>query len=205
MRILVYGAGGVGAFFGALLARAGQDVEFVARGAQLEAMRRDGLRIRSALIGDVHVPHVVVHARARDASMADLVLVSVKTYQTQQILDDLSAVVGDTTVIVTLQNGVESDEVVASRFGWSRVVPATVYVGATIDEPAVVTHQAPARLSFGARDGFDAIKRWKPSEDWRRWSIPFGPRPPEAIPIRVVTDSPRVPRPEGPFGERCFF
>jgi len=158
VKILVYGAGGVGAFFGALLARAGQDVEFVARGAQLEAMRRDGLRIRSALIGDVHVPHVVVHARARDASMADLVLVCVKTYQTPEILDDLSAVVGDTTVIVTLQNGVESDEVVASRFGWSRVVPATVYVGATIDEPAVVTHQAPARLSFGARDGFDATR-----------------------------------------------
>ena len=155
MKILVYGAGGVGAFFGALLARAGQDVEFVARGAQLEAMRRDGLRIRSPLIGDVHVPHVVAHARAREASAADLVLVCVKTYQTRDILDDLSAVVGDTTVIVTLQNGVESDEVIASRFGRSRVVPATVYVGATIDEPAVVTHQAPARISLGARDGFD--------------------------------------------------
>src|SRR6185436_21025569 len=60
--------------------------------------------------------------------------------------------------MVTLQNGVESDEVVASRFGRHRVVPAAVYVGATIDEPAVVTHQAPARISLGARDGFDAVR-----------------------------------------------
>lgn len=64
----------------------------------------------------------------------------------------------DSTIIVTLQNGVESDEVVASRFGWHRVVPAVVYVGATVDEPGVVTHAAPAGMSIGARPGFDALR-----------------------------------------------
>ena len=153
--VLIYGAGGVGAFFGALLAHAGRDVYFIARGPQLEAMRRDGLHVRSSLIGDVHVPRVQVYERAGDAPQADLVLVCVKTYQTASILDDLAASVKDSTVIMTLQNGVESDEVVAGRFGWERVVPAAVYVGATIDEPGVVVHQAPARISFGARPGFD--------------------------------------------------
>ena len=157
-RILIYGAGGVGAFFGALLVRAGADVHFVARGAQLEAMRRGGLTIRSSIVGDVHVPGIQAHERASDAPKADLVLVCVKTYQTAAILDDLAPSVMDSTIIMTLQNGVESDEVVAGRFGWERVVPAAVYVGATIDEPGVVVHEAPARISFGGRPGFDPAR-----------------------------------------------
>jgi 2-dehydropantoate 2-reductase len=158
VTILVYGAGGVGAFFGALLVRAGLDVHFVARGAQLEAMRRNGLTVRSSLLGDVRVMSVQAHERASDAPAADLVLVCVKTYQTAGILDDLAASVTDSTIVMTLQNGVESDEVVAGRFGWARVVPAAVYVGATIDEPGVVVHEAPARISFGARPGFDPAR-----------------------------------------------
>ena len=155
MRILVYGAGGVGAFFGALLARAGRDVHFVARGPHLEALRSRGLRIKSNLIGDVDVPHVSVYPRAADSGRADLVLVCVKTYQTESILDDLAAAVGDDTVVVPLQNGVECDEQLAARFGRSRVLPAAVYVGATLDEPGVVSHAAPARISIGAQQGFD--------------------------------------------------
>ena len=155
MRILVYGAGGVGAFFGALLAQAGRDVHFVARGPHLEALRSRGLRIKSDLIGDVEVPHVSVYPRAADSGRADLVLVCVKTHQTDSILDDLASVVGDDTVVIPLQNGVESDEQLAARFGRSRVLPAAVYVGATLDEPGVVSHAAPARISIGARHGFD--------------------------------------------------
>ena len=155
MRILVYGAGGVGVFFGALLARAGRDVHFVARGAHLDALRARGLRIKSTLIGDVDVPRVSVYTRAADSGRADLVLVCVKTYQTESILDDLTGAVGDGTVVIPLQNGVESDEQLAARFGRSRVLPAAVYVGATLDEPGVVSHAAPARISIGARPGFD--------------------------------------------------
>ncbi len=156
MRILVYGAGGVGAFFGALLARTEHDVHFVARGSQLDALRTRGLRITSKLLGDIEVPRVSVAASAKDSGPADLVLVCVKTHQTESILDDLAAAVGDDTVLIALQNGVESDEQLAARFGRSRVLPAAVYVGATVDEPGVVSHQAPARISIGGREGFDA-------------------------------------------------
>jgi 2-dehydropantoate 2-reductase len=151
----VYGAGGVGAFFGALLARAGRDVHFVARGAHLDALRTRGLRIKSNLIGDVDVPRVSVYPRAADSGRADLVLVCVKTHQTDSILDDLAAVVGDDTVVIPLQNGVEADDQLAARFGRNRVLPAAVYVGATLEEPGVVSHVAPARISIGARQGFD--------------------------------------------------
>jgi 2-dehydropantoate 2-reductase len=158
VRILIYGAGGVGTFFGALLARAGGDVHFVARGAQLEAMRRRGLRIRSTLLGDLEVPRVSVVERAAESGVADLVLVCVKAHQTEAILDDLAAAVGAETVVIALQNGVESDEQLAARFGRGRVLPAAVYVGAIVDEPGVVSHQAAARISVGAPQGFDEAR-----------------------------------------------
>jgi 2-dehydropantoate 2-reductase len=118
-------------------------------------MRARGLRIRSTILGDIDVPRVSVSTRAAENGPADLVLVCVKTHQTESILDDLAAAVGDRTVLIALQNGVESDEQLAARFGASRVLPAAVYVGATIEEPGVVSHQAPARISIGARPGFD--------------------------------------------------
>jgi 2-dehydropantoate 2-reductase len=156
--VLVYGAGGVGAFFGALLVKGGHDVHFVARPGQVPALRSGGIRIRSTLIGDVEVPSPSVYASAADAGPADLVLVCVKTHQTGAILDDVSAAVAEHTVLVTMQNGVESDEVLASRCGASRVLPAVVYVGATLEEPGVVRHAAPARIALGARPGFDASR-----------------------------------------------
>lgn len=156
MKILVYGAGGVGAFFGGLLARAGLDVHFVARGPHLEALRRTGLRIRSTALGDVLVPRVSASDTAADAGPVDLALVCVKAHQTAGILDDLAAAVADHTVVVPLQNGVETDELLASRFGASRVIAAVVYVGATLEAPGVVSHVAAGKIGIGARPGFDA-------------------------------------------------
>lgn len=158
MKIVVYGAGAVGSFFGGMLARYGQDVQFVARGEQLEALRTRGIDIDSTLIGRVHIPPVAAAETAAHLDRADLVLVCVKAHQTSAILDDLSAAVRDTTVIVPLQNGVESDEVLAARFGRGRVATAVVYVGATLEAPGVVRHVAPAAIILGARLGFDAAK-----------------------------------------------
>ena len=158
MRIVVVGTGAVGAFFGALLARGGQDVCFVARGAQLDALQRDGIRIESLLLGDIVVRRVQAVPRTADAGVAELVLVCVKANQTGAILDDLAAVVGPATVIVTLQNGVDSDDPIAERFGRERVFPAVVYVGATVEHPGVVSHVAAGTIVVGARSGGDAAR-----------------------------------------------
>jgi 2-dehydropantoate 2-reductase len=155
VTILVYGAGAVGAFFGGLLARAGQDVRFVARGPQLEALRSRGLRIRSLLLGDIDVPPQRATPQGAGIGPVDLVLVCVKTHQTAAILDDLASVVGDGTIIVPLQNGVESDEELAARFGQQRVAAAVVYVGATVEGPGVLSHVAAGTIVLGARPGFD--------------------------------------------------
>src|SRR5262245_14711690 len=103
MRILVYGAGAVGGFFGGLLARAGEDVRFVARGTQLESLRSSGLTIDSTLLGAIRLPAVTAFGSARDAGPADLILVCVKTHQLPAIFDDLASVVESGTVLVPLQ------------------------------------------------------------------------------------------------------
>ena len=150
MRILVYGAGAVGSFFGGLLARAGEDVRFVARGAQLEALRSTALIIDSTVLGRVVVPAVPVAETARESGPADLVLVCVKTHQLAAVLDDVSAAVAADTILVPLQNGVEADEQLSARFPGNVVIPAVVYVGATVETPGVVRHVAAGTIGIGA-------------------------------------------------------
>ena len=151
MRILVYGAGAVGGFFGGLLAHAGEDVRFVARGAQREALQTSGLTIESRLRGTIVIPSVAVSDSAATGGSVDLILVCVKTQQMAGILDDLAAAVGKQTVIVPLQNGVEADEQLAGRFPDATVLPAVVYVGATLDTPGTVSHVAAGTIGLGAR------------------------------------------------------
>jgi 2-dehydropantoate 2-reductase len=79
MKIAVFGSGGVGGYFGGKLAASGEDVTFLARGAHLAAMQRDGLRISSPL-GDVHVPHVQATDRPQAIGPVDVVLFTVKLY-----------------------------------------------------------------------------------------------------------------------------
>ena len=158
MKIAVFGAGGVGAFFGGLLVQGGADVRFIARGPQLAVLRSGGILIRSLRFGDVQVPPVHAESDTARVGPCDLVLVCVKAYQTPQILDDLAALVTDRTTLVTLQNGVESDEPLAARFGPERVIPGVVYVGATVEEPGVVSHVAAGTIAIGVRAGGEASR-----------------------------------------------
>src|SRR5512145_1556070 len=104
MKIAVVGAGGVGGYFGARLAASGQDVWFIARGAHLEAMRRDGLRVLSAN-GDVLVKPVQATDRPSDVGTADLVMIAVKLWSTGEALRDARPMVGPDTAVVSFQNG----------------------------------------------------------------------------------------------------
>jgi 2-dehydropantoate 2-reductase len=155
VRTLVYGAGAVGSFFGGLLARAGEDVHFVARGTQLRALRARGLTIDSTQLGRFTIQPVSAFETAAAAGSAALVLVCVKTQQLSGMFDDLAAALGPDTVIVPLQNGVEADERLSVRFPQTAVLPAVVYVGATVDEPGVVTHVAAGTIGIGANRNED--------------------------------------------------
>jgi 2-dehydropantoate 2-reductase len=158
MKIAIYGAGGVGAFFGGLLVRGGADVHLIARGAQLEALRTSGLLIKSLRLGDIRIAPVQADADPARIGVCDLVLICVKAHQTPLILEPLQSLVGRETTLVTLQNGVESDDVLAARFGRERVLPGVVYVGATLERPGVISHVAAGTIAIGVRDGSDAAR-----------------------------------------------
>ena len=151
-RIAVYGAGGVGGYFGARLARAGADVHFLARGAHLRALREHGLRVRS-VTGDFQVPASATDDPA-DIGPCDFVLFCVKTFDTDAAAARLGPLMGDGTAVVSLQNGVENEEKLARAVGEDHVMGGAAFIFAGIAEPGVIVHSGgPASITFGELDG----------------------------------------------------
>jgi 2-dehydropantoate 2-reductase len=152
MRILMLGAGGVGGYFGAKLARAGEDVTFLARGAHLAAIRARGLRVRSATEGE----WVVKAAAVDDVTglpPADAVFLTVKANDTEAVLERARPAVARDTAVVSLQNGVQSVEVIDRVLGPGHAVGGAAYIFSTIEEPGVIAHRLLGRLAFGELDG----------------------------------------------------
>src|SRR6202522_3513706 len=110
MRIAVMGTGGVGGYFGARLVQGGSDVIFVARGAHLTALREHGLTAESKL-GDVSLPKGQATDHPSRLGSVDLVLIGVKLWDTEAAAHAVSAIVGPTTAVLSLQNGVQKDDV----------------------------------------------------------------------------------------------
>jgi 2-dehydropantoate 2-reductase len=149
MRIAVMGAGGVGGYFGARLAVAGNDVVFVARGRHLAAMRERGLVVKSAL-GDVRIARPRLADDPASAGPVDVVLFAVKLWDTEGAAKALRPLVAGGGVIVPFQNGVESVDRIGAVVGAARVMGGVAYIAATIAEPGVVAHTGTmARLRFG--------------------------------------------------------
>jgi 2-dehydropantoate 2-reductase len=112
MRIAIFGSGGVGAYFGGRLARAGHSVAFVARGAHLEALRGDGLAVES-VAGDFTVQPVEATSDPHEIGPVDAVLVGVKAWQVRETAKALGPLLGPDTFVVPLQNGVEAADELA--------------------------------------------------------------------------------------------
>jgi 2-dehydropantoate 2-reductase len=116
MKIAVMGSGGVGGYFGARLAQAGCDVSFIARGAHLAALRERGLAVESKL-GNVNLPKVRATADPTAVGSVDVVLIGVKLWDTEAAARAISPIVGPTTVVLSLQNGVQKDDVLRHVLG----------------------------------------------------------------------------------------
>jgi 2-dehydropantoate 2-reductase len=162
MRIAIVGAGAVGGYYGARLAQAGHDVTLIARGANLEAIRAEGVRVRSAA-GAFAVP---VRAESDPALVGpvDLVVLAVKTYSNQQALPLVPPLVGAATAVLTLQNGVDSADELAAVVGRAPVLAGTTYIGATLVEPGVIDYIGTVRRiilgeAFGDRVVTDRVSR----------------------------------------------
>jgi 2-dehydropantoate 2-reductase len=149
MKVLIFGSGGVGGYYGARLQEAGHEVAFVARGAHAAAMRSKGLRVQSAL-GDIQLQAKVVEAPER----ADYVLVAVKLWDTEAAAKAIAGVVDAQTTVLSLQNGVDKDDVLADAVGKDRVIGGTTHIGTVIGEPGVIIHTGKmAKVTLGEVSG----------------------------------------------------
>jgi len=139
----------VGGYFGARLARAGQDVTFIARGAHLEAIRSKGLEVKSAKLGDFIVRAAADSDTAR-VGPVDVAVVSVKAYDNLTALPMLAPMMGPETVVLTLQNGVDSVDEVAAVVGGPRVLGGTTYVATALEAPGLIVQTGVHRsIIFG--------------------------------------------------------
>jgi len=152
MKITVMGSGGVGGYFGARLAAAGNDVTFVARGSHLAAMRQGGLRLDSD-IGKLHLDPVQVVADAGEIAAADAIVFAVKLQDTESAAQSLKPLVAKGAAIFTFQNGVESAERIGKIAGAKSVVPGVARIASHIIEPGVIRQAGTfARIEFAESD-----------------------------------------------------
>jgi 2-dehydropantoate 2-reductase len=149
MRFAFVGAGAVGGYYGALLARAGHDVAFVARGAHLDAIRKAGIRVVSEAVGDF-TAHVTAESDALRIGTVDVAVLTVKTYDNETALPAVARLVGPATTALTLQNGVDSADELAAAVGEPRTLAGATYIATAIDAPGVIRQTGShRRVVFG--------------------------------------------------------
>ena len=151
MRILVVGAGAIGGYFGARLIAAGRDVTFLVRERRAEQLRRDGLVVRSPL-GDLNLPTPIL-VSAKDLGGAyGLIIVSSKSYDLENSIDDFAAGMGPNSHVLPLLNGLRHLDVLDARFGAQRVLGGLARISSTLDAQGRI-HQLGTfnALAFGSR------------------------------------------------------
>jgi 2-dehydropantoate 2-reductase len=155
MKFAIVGAGGVGGYLGARLIKAGRDVAFVARGANLEALRKTGLRLKSTL-GDLELGPVRAESDPAVIGPVDAVFFTTKLYDLAEVAKRAAPLFGAETVAVPVQNGVEAHDIIAKALPTARVLKATIYISSFLVGPAQYLHVSPfCRLRFAAANPAD--------------------------------------------------
>lgn len=167
MKIAVVGAGGVGGYFGGLLALAGHPVTLIARGRHLEALRRQGLRVHSPQ-GDFEIRPALATGDPVEAGPQEYVVVALKAFQLAPALPALRPLVGPETTIVPLLNGVEAPAVLAGEFGPVRVVGGLCSIVSSVESPGVIRQEsALRRVVIGELDHRPSQRVERLLEAWR--------------------------------------
>lgn len=146
--------GGVGAYFGAMIARAGGDVRFIARGEHLEAIRKRGLRVDCVEPEPFTVEGVFATDDPAEAGPCNVIFYAVKTTANDEAIPAIAPMVGENTVIINLQNGVDNEERLATAYGERHVMGGTAYILTSIERPGVIKQiGGPRRIVFGEMAG----------------------------------------------------
>jgi len=146
-HIAVVGAGAIGLYYGGKLASFGRDVHFLLR-RDYETVRKKGLRLRGKT-ENIHVPKVNAYRATEDIGTCDLVIVAVKTTSNHQLPPLLAPLLGEKTMLLTLQNGLGNEEYLAAQFGTERVLGGLCFICVNRTQPGVVERHDSARLTIG--------------------------------------------------------
>ncbi len=153
MKIMIMGSGGVGAYYGGLLAKQSNEVTFIARGAHLQALRTSGLQVKS-VHGDFTVQPAHATDQPAEAGTVDLILFCVKTYSTEEAAELIRPAVGPHTAVISLQNGVDAAERIGKVIGSEHVLGGVTQISSAIEAPGVVKQVSQfRRIIFGEMDG----------------------------------------------------
>jgi 2-dehydropantoate 2-reductase len=139
MRVAIVGTGGVGGYFGAKLALGGNDVTFIARGEHLNAMKKNGLRIKG-ISGDFKVDQAKATDRIEEAGIADLIILGVKAWQVKEAARSLKPVLSKDTIIIPLQNGVLAAGELLEEIDSIHVIGGLCRIMSKIESPGVINH-----------------------------------------------------------------
>jgi 2-dehydropantoate 2-reductase len=146
-RIAVVGAGAIGLYYGGKLAHFGRDVHFLLR-SDYEIVRRKGLRLRSKT-ENIHVAKVNVYRATQEIGPCDLVIVAVKATSNHELPPLLAPLLGEKTMILTLQNGLGNEEFLADRFGAERILGGICFICLDRTQPGLVERFDSGRLTIG--------------------------------------------------------
>ena len=153
MKILIMGTGGVGGYYGGLLAKQGNEVTFIARGAHLYALRHEGLKVKS-VHGDFHVFPAQATDEPINVGPVDLILFTVKTYNTDDAAQAIRPAVGRHTVVMSLQNGVDAAERIGNIIGPEHVIGGATWLSSAVEAPGVIKQISEfRRIVFGELGG----------------------------------------------------
>lgn len=153
MKIAIAGSGGVGGYYGGLLARQGHEVTFLARGAHLQAIRQNGLQVKS-IFGDFSISPANATEDAAAIGEVDLILFCVKTYSTDESAQVIKPAIGPQTTVLSLQNGIDAVERIGSIVGMEHVLGGATWLSSAIESPGVIKHVSQfRRVVFGEADG----------------------------------------------------
>jgi len=158
MKIAIMGSGGVGGYFGARLADAGNDVSFIARGAHLDAIVSDGLRVISPF-GDVHVTPARATNDPAEIGPVDIVLFTTKLYDTESAGELCKPLIGADTAVISFLNGVDSEDQLSRILGAEHVAGGVARISAEILRPGIIQHHSNfASIEFGERSGDESSR-----------------------------------------------
>ena len=152
MKIAIIGVGGVGGYYGGLLAKNGADVTFVARGSQYQALKQHGLTVKT-VEGDFSISPIAVVEDIADLTTPEVIFICCKSYDLQEVAEKISLIASPSTIVIPLLNGINNDHKIKEYVTSGEVYPGLVYIISARTAPGVIEQTAgPRTLFFGDRD-----------------------------------------------------